>query len=552
MNTRKYLQGESSKGYRFFGCHKRKEGDYIFRLLAPQAKNVYIAGDFNKWKKQSARKYSTGVFSIRYDNAKPEDRYCYYIEDNNSNKIQKLDPYGSQIDPSFSYSLVQDTDYKFTYKKVKNDRLNIFQVNLQAFFNSINKNIDLINEGQKLIDYVKENNFTHIELMPLLQVKILDSLGYRPINLISFDYSLGSVKDFKNFVDLCHKNKIGLVLDFDLSEFDDFGQGLIEFDGTRMFESNYDDIRYNYYSGVNFDTSKDLVKSYILSSMEYWISEFNIDLIKLSNIEKLIYWQGDLSRGINKCSYELVKEINKKIHDLKIKSIGSSNTSKKIIKEDLGFDFVEDMSIRQVIKVYQKEPFYRDSYKKTITNLISKNMDGKILGMTYLDSVLEGCSPAMKMYGQEYKYDQYKTLMTLIYTLKANKMIFSGQEIGDLQKWELGKTKKEKLNSREKDFLTYFKNLTTLYAKTKALYHKDSEIIPLDIEGYSVYAYKRLYKNEEFLILINLTDVEYNIDLINTYWVILDSDKPQDIKSQYKFVEKVKLPKYSSLILKKK
>lgn len=73
MNTRKYLQGESSKGYRFFGCHKRKEGDYIFRLLAPQAKNVYIAGDFNKWKKQSARKYSTGVFSIRYDNAKPEE-----------------------------------------------------------------------------------------------------------------------------------------------------------------------------------------------------------------------------------------------------------------------------------------------------------------------------------------------------------------------------------------------------------------------------------------------------------------------------------------------
>lgn len=552
MNTRKYLEGDSSKGYKFFGAHKRKEGDYIFRLLAPEAKNVYIAGDFNKWKKESARKYPTGVFSIRFDEAKIGDRYCYYIEDKNSNIVKKLDPFGSQIDPSLSYSVIADDSYKFIYKKVKSDRLNIFQVNLKAYLNSKNTEIDLLEEGKNLLAYVKDNNFTHIELMPILEVKLDESLGYRPINLISLDNSLGSASKFKEFVDLCHKNKIGLILDFDFSEFDDLNEGLRDFDGSRIYDYDYDDIRYNYFSGMNFDTSKDLVKSYILSSLEYWISEFKIDLVKLSNLEKLIYWQGDPSRGINKASYEFIKTLNEKTHDLKAKSIGSASTSKNIIDKDLGFDYIEDKSFRDVIKIFQKEPYYRNSYKKTITDLISKSSQGRILGMNYLDSVLEGCPPAMKMYGNDYKYDQYKTLMTLLYTLKYDKMIFSGQEVGDLQKWELAKTKKEKLNSKELDFLNYFNNLTSLYTKTKAFSHEDSDIKMMDIEGYSVYAYKRIYKNEEFLILLNLTDLDYHIDLTKAHWIVLDSKKTYDKKNQYKFVDKVDLEKFSSMILKKK
>ncbi|MDD7464415.1 MAG: 1,4-alpha-glucan branching protein [Anaerococcus sp.] len=552
MNTRKYLQGESSQGYKFFGAHKRKEGDYIFRILAPQAKNVYLAGDFNSWEKEPARKYSTGVFSIRNDKAKENDRYCYYIEDKDSNEVQKLDPFGAQVDPSLSYSIIADTAYKYTYKKPKLDNLNIFQVNLASYLDSYNKEIDIIKEGQKLISYVKENNFTHIELMPIVQTRLLDSLGYRPINLISLDNSLALVKEFKEFIDLCHKNKLGIIFDFDLSEFDDFYQGLRDFDGTRLYESDYDDIRYNYFSGMNFDYSKNLVKSYVLSSLEYWIKEYNIDLVKFSNLEKLIYWQGDLSRGINKNSYNFIKVLNKKIHDLRIKSIGSSNASKNIIDKELGFDYIEDKSISKLIKVFQKEPFYRNNYRKTIEDLIREDMDGKILGMTYIDSVLEACSPAMKMYGDNEKYDQYKTLISLIYTLKSNKIIFSGQEIGDLQKWEVGITKKEKLNSNEKDFAKFFKSLTSLYTKTKALSHKDSQIKILDIEGYSVFAYKRSYKNEEFLILLNLTDIDYSIDLGKTYWIILDSKKPQGKKSQYQFIEHAKLSKFSSMILKKK
>lgn len=552
MNTRKYLQGNSSRGYKFFGSHARKEGDYIFRILAPNAKNVYLSGDFNNWEKESARKYPTGVFSIRNEKAKVGDRYCYYIEDENSNLTKKLDPYGKQIDSSQAYSLITQEDYKFTYKKIKTEKLNIFQVNLKSFFNSINENIDFMKEGQKLINYLKENNFTHLELMPIVQDKILESLGSRPINLISLDSSLGTVIVFKEFVDLCHKNKIGLILNFDFSEFDDLKEGLIEFDGSRMFERDYDDIRYNYFSGMNFDYSKNLVKSYVLSAIEYWVKEFNVDLIKFSNIEKLIYWQGDLSRGINKNSYEFIKVLNQKIHDLKIKSIVSSNTSKDIINDDLEFDYLEDNSIRKIIKVFQKEPFYRNSYKNIIQDLIGKDLTGRILGMTYLDSILEGCSPAMKMYGEEYKYDQYKTLMTLIYTLKTNKIVFSGQEIGDLQKWDIEKTKKEKLNAREEEFASYFKGLTSICTETKAFYHKDSKIYPLDIEGYSVYAYKRVYKNEEFIVLLNLTDIDYSINLKKAYWIILDSKKNQGKKSQYQFVDKVKLPKFSSLILKKK
>ena len=108
MNTRDYLNGTSTDGYEFFGAHKRKSNDYIFRLLAPNAKEAYIAGDFNNWEKTPMRKYSTGVFSVTIEKAKNLDEYEYEIVDKDGNSYKKLDPYAKRINLDEGTSVIID------------------------------------------------------------------------------------------------------------------------------------------------------------------------------------------------------------------------------------------------------------------------------------------------------------------------------------------------------------------------------------------------------------------------------------------------------------
>ena len=134
MNTRDYINGKSAEGYEFFGAHNRKGKDYIFRLLAPNAKNVYLAGDFNNWEKITLRKYPTGVFSVTIDECNEKDRYQYFIEDENGDVYKKLDPYSKKICLGEEVSVIENSSYKYMYKKISTKPKNIYQVHLGSIF----------------------------------------------------------------------------------------------------------------------------------------------------------------------------------------------------------------------------------------------------------------------------------------------------------------------------------------------------------------------------------------------------------------------------------
>lgn len=138
MTSRKYLEGKSSKGYEFFGNHKKSDGNYIFRLLAPKGKNVYIIGDFNNWEKEKLRKYSTGVFSKTCKNVSENDGYLYLIEDKDGNLSYKLDPFSRKNDLNREVSIVYDKSFDFKYKFKDKKSVNIYQANLKSL---LDKNI---------------------------------------------------------------------------------------------------------------------------------------------------------------------------------------------------------------------------------------------------------------------------------------------------------------------------------------------------------------------------------------------------------------------------
>lgn len=544
MDTRKYLEGEGYDGYKFFGNHKKANNSYIFRILAPNAKNVYIIGDFNSWTEEKLRKYSTGVFSKTIKNVKEFDKYLYVIEKENGKKYYKLDPYAKLIDKENENSIVYDKSYKFSYKYKNKKNLNIYQMSAKNFDGKIfedEKNMD------KFIRYLKENNFTHIDFMPIFANSFKEDFSYGSSFYFSINETYIEIEKIKLFIDLCHKNKLGIIFEIDISSFDPVEKYLNKFDGSNMYNYDYDDIFYNYSGLINIDPTKNLAKSFVFSFVTYLIKEFNIDAIAIANLENLIFWQGDKSRGYNENWLGFIRNINEYINDLNKISIGFYNSIwENDIKEDLGFDLIYDRTLAKLIKIKQKNPFERANYSYIVKNIIENDYKNYILGFNYFDSLSEGASLAMKMNSNDKKYDQLKTLFLLVYTLNSNKMIFSSDEFGSLETFNFDKKINIfKQNESEKDFNEFYKKLSDFYIRNKNLYENESKTKILEIEGYSLYAFKRIYKNEEYLVIINMTDLEYKIDLPEKIEKVLTS-----YNENYNSKNKLYIPAFGSGIFK--
>lgn len=549
MNTREYLDGKSFDGYEFFGPHKRASKDFIFRILAPEAKNIYLSGDFNNWEKTPLRKYPTGVFSVTLDEVNFGDSYQYYIEDKDGNIYKKLDPYAKKICLNEGVSVIEDSTYKFKYKKINKKPKNIYQVHLGSLFR---EKEDRKKVYEELIDHIKENNFTHVQIMPVSEYKNYKQMGYSSIGLFAFSERYGSLDDFKYFVDMLHQAKIGIIAELDLAEFDPDFLYLDKFDGTNLYNYDYDNIKYNYYGSINFDPSKNLAKSYLLSLINYYLKELRIDGIYFSSAENMIYWQGDKNRGVNESWLDFIREINALIRRNNSYSIAGINGAYE--EFDLGFDLVFDSEFRKIVEVFQRLPIDRAGYQTYIRNLIQNGNSTKIFGFSYVDSYLHEANLAMKMFSDDKKISQLKTLFTFLMTLKSSKLVFMGDELADMRTFSI-------YNSfdfddiRNSGFNNYYKDLAKIFLNTKALCDDDSEIKIFDIDGYSIYAYERTYKNEKYLIVVNFTDIGYEIsssddleEIINTN--DLKYDGTGNINGKVKKGEEIRIEPFGSAIFK--
>lgn len=506
MNTRDYLEAKSFDGYKFFGAHKKDRG-YIFRLLAPNASEAYIIGDFNDWEKQAMRKYSTGVFSITIDQAKIGDSYQFILVNGNK-EIKKIDPFAKSINYVEKSSVICDDSYKFKIKKTKTEVKNILQVFLGSLFKDKTKSTDEI--FNSIIDHAKENNYDCLSLMPVNEYQNYKSMGYAPMNLFSYSNRYGDIISFKRFVDLAHKNKIKILLELDIGEFDPDSMGLINFDGSNIYNYDYDDILYNYYGSVNFGLSNDLARSYIQSAVDYYLKEYKIDGIYFPAIENVIYWQGDKNRGINKESFDFLSKLNTHIKESKALSLAGFSGE---YDHDIDFDMVFDNKTKACVNMLKDEPIKRDYYKNFIIDLINKATSKNLLGFAFVDSFLNEASLAMKMYSDDKKLEQLKSLFTFLYTIKSPKMLFMGDDSGDLRTFSVYNEFDFKNFERNiVDFNTYYKDISDLFIKERSLSDKESEVSLLDIEGFSLYAYKRSFKNENLLVVINFTDIYYKIE----------------------------------------
>lgn len=497
MDTKDYLNGKANDAYGYFGPVKKTKG-YMFRICHPHAKKVEIIGDFNDWQPKKMRGYASGVFTITIKEAKIGDRYQFLITDANDEVRKIVDPFAQEIIVEEKCSVVSDNSYKFKNKKLKTDKLNIYEVYMGSFLDS---------DFDGLIKYAKDQNFTHIKFMPVSEYINYKSMGFTSSGLFAYSKRYGSSIDFKKFIDKCHKEKLGVLIDLDLAHFDCDPYYLKSLE--EYFAYDYDDIKYSYYGDINFDPTKNFTKSYLKSAVNFWLKEYNLDGIMLTNVENMIYWQGDEARGENDKWIDLLEDLIEEIHKNKALALASFNG---IYKYDFDFDYCLDYSLRPIIRSMQDLPFKRDSYKKEINSLIGSDNSKKILGFNYIDSFLDEASLFMKINGSNDKYKQYKTMLTLLYSLNSKKLLFNGDEIGSEQIFSIyDKVDLENLGEGQVFVNYYYKDISKLYLEKEELNHVDSTTKLLDIEGYSLYAYIRAYKEKKLLVIINFTDIDYEI-----------------------------------------
>lgn len=524
-----YINGHSSMGAEIWGAQKADDGEYIFRLLAPNADEVYLRGDFSSWESLPMTKNAKYGYFFKKVKAKPGDYYKYQVK-HKGNIVEKTDPFARAMDREGDFaSIITDDSYTFNDEKFLAKRstnfdkpLNIYEIHLGSWLRYAN-DVNFLDIVDKLVAYVKKMNYTHVEIMPITEYPYYPSWGYQSTGFFATSSRFGSPVDLKKFVDILHQNDIGVILDMVAVHYASDFYGLDHFDGTSMYESAYQDLKYSEWGSNNFDYSKGHVRSFMKSAFEYWIKNFHFDGIRIDAVSYMIHYNGNKDRGIHRDNIDFIKDLNqtiKKDHpDVMLIAEDSSDfpmVTGRVEDGGLGFDYKWDLGwMNDTLRYFKVDSINRRDYQQNINFSMFYFYNEKfVLPLSHDEVVHLKGSMINKMNGSyEEKFKQLKLLYTYQMTHPGKKLNFMGNDIATFDEWN----ENESINwdilkfPTHDSFNHFIKDLNYLYKSEKALYEKD-----FDKEGFewkvvddnenSVFAYERRAGDERFLVVLNMTN----------------------------------------------
>lgn len=535
MNMDEFYRGTAFDCYEYFGAHLEENG-VVFRVYAPNAKGVCVIGEFSNWENiEMTQKWQPQVYECYVENAKKGMLYKYRIYGGDGCVTEHCDPYGFSMElrPNFASVIVDLKEYEFTDEKwlVKRDKnynkpMNIYEVHLASWHtNPADENGYYRYEeiADRLISYVKENHFNYIEFLPLSEHPFDGSWGYQNTGFFAPTSRYGEPKGLKELIDKCHKNDIGVIMDFVPVHFARDSYGLPKFDGTPLYEYDNNDVGESEWGSYNFIHSRGEVRSFLQSAANYWLSEYHFDGIRMDAISRAIYWQGDPRRGVNEKSVEFIKNMNEGLHKLHPQAILIAEDSTDFMKVTapvsyggLGFDYKWDMGfMNDTLEYFKLEPVHRPANYHKLTFSMQYFYNELFLLAFSHDEVVHGKATIIqKMWGQyEDKFPQVKAFYAYMYTHPGKKLNFMGNEFGQFREWD---------ETREQDwdllqypahdtFHHYYMDLCKLYSQEAALY--DGEYNPdcfqwleVHAEEFSTYVYERKGAGERVIVALNFSD----------------------------------------------
>lgn len=303
-----FNRGEDFMVYNYLGAHPTKDDKgntgFVFRTWAPNAISVSVIGDFNDWDgyaNEMHRVGETGVWETTIIGANQWDRYKYHVLGADRRVYEKGDPYARHFEtrPNNASILYDPNDYIWNdeaFLKNKKDALaaqpvNIYEIHLGSWRRHKDGNFFNYREiGLDLVDYCKKMNYTHVELMPVLEHPLDASWGYQVTGYFAATSRFGTPADLKYMIDILHQNGISVIMDWVPAHFPKNLEGLVRFDGTPCYE--YGDPRigeHREWGTYVFDYSKAEVISFLISNAVFWINEFHIDGLRVDAVSSMLY-----------------------------------------------------------------------------------------------------------------------------------------------------------------------------------------------------------------------------------------------------------------------
>lgn len=557
MELNDFYYGKSFDAYEYFGAHKQDD-KFTFRTYAPNASKVTITGDFNGWTEDELiQQQKSGVFIIENIVADYGMLYKYCIYTQDGRRVEHCDPYGfaMELRPAICSIITDLNSYKFNDQKWMKSRdvgydkaVNIYELHLGSW-----KKKDQSEEGwftyseiaDDLIEYVKKNNYTHIEFMPLSEHPFDGSWGYQNTGFFAPTSRYGKPDELKELIDKCHAAGIGAIMDFVPVHFAIDAYGLKEYDGTKLYEYPGYDVEESEWGSLNFIHSRREVRCFLQSAANYWLKEFHFDGLRMDAVSRLIYWQGDEKRGENGQALEFIKVMNqglKKLHPTAMLIAEDSSPYKGVTKavseNGLGFDYKWDLGwMHDTLEYFQTAPEYRSrDYHKLTFSMVYFYQERYLLEFSH-DEVVHGKATILQKMNGDYdnKFPQARALYLYMLIHPGKKLNFMANEIGQLREWD---------EKREQDwdilkypihqaFHKYMKKINKIYLQYKSLhldYNQDNfKWLDCDEQKDCIYAIERRSKNEALVAVFNLLDcqkTQYTIELenVNDIKVLLNTD----------------------------
>ena len=598
-----FHRGEYRQAYEYLGAHPTRSST-IFRIWAPSAKSVAVVGDFNDWiarEEDYCRKLNNvGLWEVEIKKVKKGFLYKYQIETSWGEKILKSDPYAfySELRPHTASIVNGIPKFRWGDKKWLNNReigyakpINIYEVHLGSWKKKEDGTYYNYKEiAELLVKYMLEMNYTHIEIMPIIEYPFDGSWGYQGTGYYSVTSRYGTPEDFMYFINCFHKNNLGVILDWVPGHFCKDSHGLYRFDGSACYEYEDSSLGENEWGSANFNVTRNEVRSFLLSNLYFWIKEFHIDGIRMDAVSNMLYYRDGLSE--NKHSVEFLQYINQSLHEEypDVMLIAEDSSAWPLVtkyQEDggLGFDFKWNMGwMNDTLKYMEQDPFFRKSHHGKLTfSFMYAFSENFILPLSH-DEIVHGKNSILnKMPGYyENKLAHVKNLYSYQMAHPGKKLNFMGNEFVQGLEWRYYEQLEWQLlkdNKGSQDIQKYVKALNQMYLEEEALWHDGQDGFEwieheninenmliflrktLDMQDFIIAVFNFSGKDhEKYPLGVPLEDGEYE--------VILDSNEKrfggsyQGRKRKYKAIKKswnyreqyieIKIAKNSAIFLKYK
>ncbi|MDX2181502.1 MAG: 1,4-alpha-glucan branching protein GlgB [Bryobacteraceae bacterium] len=510
-----FAEGTNYEAYRMLGAHPVEiegQSGTRFAVWAPNAEAVFVCGSFNAWSERAhpMRRRDAGVWELFIPGVQPGTIYKYFIRSNVLGyKVMKTDPYAFATEvPPMTASIVHGlTDHPWGDGDWMRERargnllqrpVSIYEVHLESWMHGEEGRLLTYDElADKLVDYVEEMGFTHIELMPVTEYPFSGSWGYQVTGYFAPTSRFGAPGGFKSFVDRCHQRGIGVILDWVPGHFPKDQHGLAVFDGTRIYE--HDDVRlgeHKQWGTLIFNYGRNEVRSFLLSSAMFWLREYHLDGLRVDAVASMLYLDYERPAGEwlpnkyggreNLEAIDFLRRMNELAHTVPgAVTIAEESTSFALVSRPvylggLGFTMKWNMGwMHDMFHYFKLDPVFRKFNQKDVTfSLMYAFTENFVLPISHDEVVHMKGSLIGKMPGDEWrKFANVRAFLGYMWAHPGKKLLFMGQEIGQYEEWSERRAVRWELLQYD-----YHRKLRTMVADLNAMLRDEPALYEVDFE----------------------------------------------------------------------